>query len=256
MIYLYGLLDGDIPALTSAIQGMPGLEAPVECSQIGDWALVHSNCGPEEIIPRRRLMLAHARVQEAMMPFGTVLPTRFGLVAEGLEEVRVLITGRAPIIRAEFERVRGCVELGLRIQFDRAAALAATLAEHADLARERDRLARLGREAGFAMAEFGGKLADRLDQRRGRAQSTLLKALVPLLRDHVLRRPDEDVEVLRCEILLPAAEQTSFMQRVEDISRSLEFAPGAEPMISVIGPVPPYNFVRLSLASAPEEKVA
>ena len=256
MIYLYGLIQGDIAGMTVALMGMQGLEAPVEFAQIGDWGLVFSPHESAEIQPRRRLMLAHTRVQEAMMPWGTVLPARFGLIAQGLEEVAPLITARAPVIAAEFARVEGCVELGLRIGFDRAAALAATLAEDGELSRDRDRLRGLGREAHFAMAEFGGKLADRLDRRRGQAQSALIKALSPLWRSHVLRRPDEDTEVLRAEILIPEAEQTAFLAAVEEATRALTFAPGAEPMIALIGPVPPYNFVRLSLALETEEQAA
>ncbi len=256
MIYLYGLIDGDLPAMTSALTDMQGLEAPVEITRIGDWGLVHSTHASAEIEPRRRLMLIHTRVQEAMMPFGTVLPARFGLIARDLEEVIGLITARAPVIASEFARVAGCVELGLRVSFDRPTALAATLTEDGDLARERDRLSRMGREAHFAMAEFGGKLADRLDRRRGQAQSALLKALLPLVRNHVLRRPDEDTEVLRCEILLPEADQALFLQKVEEAALTLTFAPGAEPMITLVGPVPPYNFVRLSLALETEEQAA
>lgn len=256
MIYLYGLIEGDIAGLGLALTGMQGLEGPVEITQIGDWGLVHSPHGSAEIEPRRRLMLIHTRIQEAMMPFGTVLPARFGLIARDLAEVQPLITGRAPVIASEFARVAGCVELGLRVNFDRATALAATMAEDGELLRERERLSRMGREGHFAMAEFGGKLADRLDRRRGQAQSALLKAILPLIRSHVLRRPDEDTEVLRAEVLLPEADQASFLQAVEEACLGLTFAPGAEPMITLVGPVPPYNFVRLSLALESEEQAA
>lgn len=256
MIYLYGLIDGDIAGLRQALNGMQGLESELEITQIGEWGLVHSAHASAEIEPRRRLMLIHTRVQEAMMPFGTVLPARFGLIARDLDEVRPLITARAPVIASEFSRVAGCVELGLRVSFDRATALAATMVEDTELSRERERLSRMGREAHFAMAEFGGKLADRLDRRRGHAQAALIKAILPLIRSHVLRRPDEDTEVLRAEVLLSEPDQASFLQAVEVATRALTFAPGAEPMITLVGPVPPYNFVRLSLALESEEQAA
>lgn len=256
MIYLYGLLEGDTAAMEQTVSGTPGLESHVETTTLSGWGLAYSAQGESEIQPRRRLMLAHARVQEAMMAFGTLLPARFGLVARDLAEVEALIAARAPVIAAEFDRVRGCVEFGLRVRFDRAPALAATLAEDADLRRERDRLQRMGREAHFAMAEFGGRLADRLDRRRGQAQASLLKALLPLARSHVLRRPDEDTEVLRAEFLLASGAEADFLQAAEDCARSLDFAPGCEPVLSLVGPVPPYNFVRLSLSLDQEERAA
>lgn len=256
MIYLYGLIDGDLAALSAALHGQPGLEAPVEVDRIGGWGLVHSAQSPGEIQPRRRLMLAHTRVQEVMMPFGTVLPARFGLVARDLAEVEALVKARAAVIAAEFAKVAGLVEIGLRIGFDRPPALAATLAEDPALQRERDRLARLGAKAHFAMAEFGGKLADRLDRRRGQAQSTLLKALLPLARSHVLRKPEEDTEVLRAEFLLRPADLPTVLAAAEAAAAALVFAPGAEPRIALVGPVPPYNFVRLSLARDEDERAA
>ena len=133
------------------------------------------------------------------------------------------------------------------IKIERPTALDATLAEHADLRAERDALAGKGPEAHFAIAEFGGRLAEQLDRRRGKGQRMLLDALVPLARAHVLRKPEDDNEVLRSEFLISADAQAEFVTAVEAAVARLDFAPGAEPAIQIIGPVPMYNFVRLSL---------
>jgi hypothetical protein len=156
MIYLYGLVDGDLGQLQGAVIGQAGLEGPVEVTKAGLWGPAWSVHGEAEVQPRRRAMLAHSRIQEA------------------------LIAARASAIAAEFAKEAGAVELGLRIECDRKAALGATLAEDEGLRREGDRLQRLGREAHFAIVEFGGKLADRLDRRRGQAQSQLLKPSFPI----------------------------------------------------------------------------
>lgn len=256
MIYLYGLIETLQPQLAVDLADVPGLQAPLQTHAIGPWTLVFSEHDSAEILPKRRLLLAHTRVLEALLAYGTVLPARFGLVASGLASVDAMITAKASVLTTEFARVHGCFELGIRIRFPRQPALAATLAEDTGLARMRDQLAKLGPEAHFALAEFGGKLADRLDRRRGAAQQQVLRTLVPLCRSHVLRKPEDDTEVLRAEFLIPAQDHHSFVAAVESAALASTFAPGCDPDIQVIGPVPMYNFVRLSLALDPEEEAA
>lgn len=256
MIYLYGLIEQPVSQMEQHLTTTPGLQGPLQTCPIGPWALVFSDHDDAEILPKRRLLLAHTRVLEHLLALGTILPARFGLVADNLAKVETMILAKAPTITQEFARVHGCFELGIRVNYPRRPALDATLAEDQGLLRERDRLAKLGPEAHFAMAEFGGRLADRLDRRRGAAQAQLLRALVPLCRGHVLRKPEEDTEVLRAEFLISAEGQAAFIAAVEQATLPLTFAPGAEPAIQVVGPVPMYNFVRLSLALDPQEKVA
>lgn len=256
MIYLYGLAEASPDDMRAALYGFSGLQAPLEVTQFNDWVLVHSQQDDAEILPKRRLMLAHTRVLEQMLGVGTVLPARFGLVAASLAQTETLITARAPVIGEEFARIRGCVEVGVRIRYPRQAALDATLEENADLRAARDALRHKGPEAHFAIAEFGGKMADLLDRRRSHAQKTLLGILAPLAHNHVLRAPEDDTEVLRAEFLIKASEQDSFESAVEAATQDLTFAPGEEPKIQFIGPVPVYNFVRLSLSADLDEAAA
>ena len=247
MIYLYGLLDQ--PLLEdSALTNLTGLQNSPQAVSIGDRTLIYENHDGSEIQPRRRLMLQHTRVLEHLMRFGTVLPARFGLVATALDVVKKLINDKSTEIAAEFKKLQGCVELGVRISFSRDAALAATLIADPVLQARRTRLMGLGPEAHFARAEFGQALADSMDRRRGAAQKSLLVGLKPFLRDFVLRSPDSDVEVLRLETLIAASEEAEIIKEIEKLARECAFAPASEPHIQIIGPAPAYNFVRLSLA--------
>ena len=255
-VYLYGLIEAPPEGLVADLSHLPGLQGPLQIHRIGPWGLVFSDHDTAEILPKRRLLLTHTRVLEEMLRFGTVLPARFGLVSDTVEKVEGLILAKSATITREFARVHGCFELGIRVNYPRKPALDATLAQDPALRREREKLSRMGPEAHFALAEFGGKLADRLDRRRGAAQAQLLHALVPLCRSHVLRSPEEDTEVLRAEFLIPTPTQTDFIAAVERACHALTFAPGAEPVIQVIGPVPMYNFVRLSLALDQQEEAA
>ncbi|MEM8539120.1 MAG: GvpL/GvpF family gas vesicle protein, partial [Pseudomonadota bacterium] len=246
MIYLYGLVDADTTTVAQALDGYQGLQAPVAVAQAGAWAIVHSAQDAEEILPKRRLMLAHTRVVEQMLTAGPVLPARFGLVAQDLEQTCALVAARQEDITAAFAKIRGAVEVGVRIRFPRDAALAATLAADPALAAERDRLQSAGVEAHYAMAGFGGKLAEQLDRRRGAAQRALLSDLVPRAADHLLRAPEDDTEVLRAEFLIAENRLAEFEAAVQAAAMALAFAADAEPTIQIVGPVPAYNFIQLN----------
>lgn len=256
MIYLYGLAEATPSDITPSLDGTMGLQSPLEINSIGRWSLIHSVQDDEEILPRRRLMLAHTKVLECMLPVAPVLPARFGLVAASLEEAVDLIEEQHTQISDAFDRIRACVELGVRVSFDRQDALASTLEAEPALSSERDALSKQGAEARFAMADFGGRLADQLDRRRGMAQAALLDALRPMVRDHVLRAPDSDTQALRAEFLVEAAAQDAFIGALQTAAAALPFAPDAEPEIQIIGPAPFYNFVQLHLTSTKDEVAA
>jgi len=247
-LYLYGLASDPDPDLAATLEGVDGLsgERPALLG-LGGRAVIASphECG--EILQTRRRMLAHTRVLETAMSAATVLPMRFGLVASDMADVEAMIAEHAADIDTQLARIEGQVEIGLRIRFPREAALAALLAERPELAAERDRLRGRGAGAHFERIELGRRVAEGLDRRRTEAQRQLAARIGPLCTDHVLRTPEEDVEVLRAECLLPADAEPGFAAAVQEAVAPCVFAPDAEPAIRLVGPVPPYHFVDLVL---------
>ena len=215
--YLYGLLApparGTLAQMQAAAAGVTSLGGPVALSAVEGMLLVHCPCDLAEISQTRRNMLAHTRMLEALMPLATCLPVRFGVIAQDLAEVARMIHERRAELVGHAQRLLDHVEIGLRVRFPRDRALAQLMAETPDFVAERDRLMGQGAGAHFARADFGRRLAEALDARRTRDQKRLLAALRPHVRDHVLRAPEEDVEVLRAEFLIPAAGVDAFVRR-------------------------------------------
>jgi hypothetical protein len=149
--------------------------------------------------------------------------------------------------------VDGQAEFGLRIGFPRQAALDATLASRADLAVERRRLMGAARPPHMAMAEFGRRLAEALDRRRGAVQKALVASIVPRARAHVLAVPESDVDVLNLHLLIAPARIEAVAAMAGEAAVRSGFAPGAEPSIRIVGPVPPFNFVQLAIGAARSE---
>jgi len=249
MRYLYALLPGQGPLPLDSLAQMTGVKgAAVDVSPVGPYHLVHSAHDGAELLRTRRLMLAHTRVLEALLGACPLLPMRFGLVAESLAEIDALVREAQPRIDAEFARITGNSEIGLRISWPRDRALSRLLEVDPTLARARDALLGRGAEAHFDRIELGRRVAEALERRRTDAQSALLRHLAPLCRDHVLRVPEEDVEVLRMECLVPeAGGEDRVVAAALEAAATVDFAGAEEPMVKVVGPVPPFNFVNLPL---------
>ncbi|MEM9342705.1 MAG: GvpL/GvpF family gas vesicle protein [Pseudomonadota bacterium] len=249
MIYLYGLTNAPD---ASALDTLEGVTGPVQTTALESGpTLIHSPHDGAEVRAKRKALLAHARVLETALTSGTVLPMRFGLVARDLDEVAELVAAKSATIDEHFDRLSGLIELGLRVTFDTQQALQYQLSRDSALAAQRAALAK-ARSDHMAQAEFGRRLGDALDRHRTDCQRALLTALRPHVSDLVVRTPEAEAQLLAADILIPADAQDDIAQRVDTLARDTGFLPEAEPQIRLVGPVPPYNFVRFDLGRLAE----
>jgi hypothetical protein len=248
--YVYGLLEPGHPANPGTLAGQEGVTGPIRLTDLPTARLVHGPAVTGEILPRRRLLLAHARILEVLARVGSVLPMRFGMQADPAA-LGAVLAAQAEEVEKQFDAVRGCAEYGIRVSFPREAALSVIVSNDPDLASERARLAERGGTGRMEAADFGRRLAERLDRKRAAAQRELLTALAPDLAAHVLRAPEDDVQTLAIDALVSASRAEGLAARIETLARSSAFAPGAEPFVRLVGPGPAYSFVRLTLDTAP-----
>ncbi len=253
MIYLYGLLAGNTPPDADALGELCGVTGAVRSMPTAAGHLLFGEAADLRILPKRRHMLAHARVLERCMDFGPLLPMRFGMVVEGSEEIVAMLEAAGPTLARQLARVAGHAEFGLKVAFPRQVALEATLAADPALAAEHRRLLAATVPQHMAAADFGRRLAEGLDRRRGQVQKALVAAIAPACRAHVVVAPEDDVQVLHLHALLPPDRAEEFAVGAEKAAAASGFAPGAMPIVQLVGPVPPFNFTRISLGSAQSE---
>jgi Gas vesicle synthesis protein GvpL/GvpF len=105
-------------AFTEASASLPDVtgidQAPLETHAAGGLGAVVSR---HDTTPSasEEAIVAHARVVEALAEANeAVLPARFGGVHQEPDALRAAIAEREPELLAALERVRGCVELGVR----------------------------------------------------------------------------------------------------------------------------------------------
>ncbi len=95
------------------VQGLEG--APLDRRRCDDFDLVVSEHAAE-VEPSEEAVLAHARVVEALMPHAdALLPARFGLAFADSAALEEALREKAATLEESLERVRGRVELGVRV---------------------------------------------------------------------------------------------------------------------------------------------
>jgi hypothetical protein len=189
--------------------------------------------GPVEAT--RRNLLAHADVVEQLHEELVVLPARFGYVLESRDEALELLA--LPEIESLLARHERTCELTLKGTYEES--VLAEIAAGLQPLREAYRAAP-SVDVGIALGEAVG---EGLSGRRSRDASLVLDALGPLVLDVVTGEPAGELAAFDLALLVER-------DRVEAIEAQLEELAGrlSPPLhFKLVGPLPPYSFVRLAL---------
>jgi hypothetical protein len=115
VIYAYGIAE-PTPDLPPARRGIGG--AALRLHETGGLAVVYSRHRSLRPRPSAALVLQHERVVEAIMACAPVLPMRFGTRLDSTDKLDEAIAGRRDALLSALDRVRGRVELGIRVVGD------------------------------------------------------------------------------------------------------------------------------------------
>jgi len=164
-LYAYGLTEG-IDSLPEPLNGIN--DAAVYIFKVGDFSLLVSAFSGDTVPVNRDNALAHAAVVRSVLDRTTPLPFRFGTVVTD-RQLESYVRARREGLQAKLELVRGCVEMSVKIIWDRGRTEPAPANNHSEgtpgtafLKEKRREL--LGSEA---RAEEAKKIARWLEERLG-----------------------------------------------------------------------------------------
>jgi hypothetical protein len=112
MLYLYGFSSPP-----TSLPRMTGIaEAALSAESFDGIDAIVSTLDAAAVEPTEASILAHARVVDELAAANdAVVPARFGRGFEDEDSLRAAVVERSSDLKAALERVRGCVELGLRV---------------------------------------------------------------------------------------------------------------------------------------------
>jgi len=218
VLYLYGLIEDRPVPMVAGICG-----APITTSVCGDLAAVVSEHEELDLAPTEPKLWEHESVLEKLMEQGPVLPVRFGVTFANTEAVRRELEPRHEGLAAALERVRGRVEVSVRV-----------LEHSASLPVPR-------RNGASSLGPGQRYLRARLERRRGAIEiaERIRQELLPLVVEERPGTPMAPGTLLASSYLIDASQLEAFRARAEVLqSRS----GGA---VVCTGPWPPYNFTEV-----------
>lgn len=218
MLHLYGIVEPQVACAGVGLGGEPLV--PIACGEVV--AVVSEHARPLDSKPREDALWEHEGVLETLLDSGSVLPVRFGVCFADREALRTEVQPRSAELAAALDRVRGKVELGVRL-----------------LAREPGGpppAAEIDADAGAGARYLLGRLQVRRDA--ARSLDTVRSRLAPLAvaeRSDLFPRPGT---LAAAAFLVEQAAVEAFRREARNLERDLEGV-----ALICTGPWPPYNFV-------------
>ncbi len=112
MIYLYAITE----AIERPFEALCGVDfAPLSYLHQGRLTAVVSRVSSPVLAPTPRRLWQHEQVVEAVMNRNPVLPARFSTIVTDEATVSSRMEDLNPVLVEDLERLRGCVELSLRV---------------------------------------------------------------------------------------------------------------------------------------------
>src|SRR5690606_10042980 len=204
---------------------------------------VVSRAAPARCRPTRENLLAHELVNEAVMRRHAMVPMSFGTVFESERDVVALLEGAERPLRELLALLRGKIELGVKVRWDRPRVLAELEREEPMLRDLRDGSEGPGRPGARSRTRYGRALERALESRARELKGSAYQALRPLAVTGRTRRAVGDDLLLDVAFLVENAREEDFDRAVD----ALVARHRGELRFDYTGPWPPYSFVNVRL---------
>lgn len=242
--YLYGIIDAPAPA-TFDVPAIGGRGDEVHTITLGRLAAVVSNSPRIEYDNSRRNMLAHTRVLEQVMAHHTLLPVCFGTVGSDAAVItEKILRERRDELLGLLEQMRGRAELGLKASWREEVVFEEVLAENPGIRKLRDSL--VGRspdKSHYERIQLGEQIGQALERKRREDEQRVLDRVRAFVHKSRLNKVIGDRMVINAAFLV----DTALEAQLDASIRAMDEEWGARLSFKYVGPVPPYNFVTISI---------
>jgi hypothetical protein len=197
-----------------------------------------------ELLGRRRELLDHGGVLEAVQHRQTVLPMQFGVVAPDDDTVREhILAPNYEGLRSQLDELDDHAEFGLRGTYDDDVMMRLLLRDDPELRQLHERMGARGGGSYQERITFGQAIAQRITTARQRDETAVADRLNPHAARSVFAEPATDLGCVDAGFLVARTSVAPFREAVE----ALVADAGDRIRFRFVGPLPPYRFVDLRL---------
>ncbi len=239
--YIYAVM----PASVEWMSGLSGIDGGLLYTvSEGRLSAVVSDVANGKIRPERRHLAAHQDVLRRLVKENTVLPVRFGTIADSIEAVEEILSQKAEIFLEQLQRVAAKAEMGLRVTWDVPNIFEYFVNTHPELRAARDRLFGTNREPSHEDRIELGRMFERILNEDREARTRDVEEILAPRCFEIKRNPcRSEREVMNLACLVGRDAQTEFEAGVFQAAKRFDnnFA------FDYNGPWAPYNFVDVDL---------
>jgi hypothetical protein len=247
--YVYCIIRADRPLRFGRI-GIGSQPTEVHSVNHRDLAAVVSDTPLEVYDPTRENVLAHERVNEAVMRDRTVIPMSFGTVFKTGQDIEELLRSAYDAFRDVLIKMENKVEFGLKVLWEPSEIIAQIETQDENLRRLSQEINDRRGSTYFARMQYGRLVDNLLQERSAELLGEIFGALRAVAIASRTNKPIGDKMILNAAFLVDRRGEPEFDNRVKEIGER-----HPELQIRYTGPWPPYNFVniRLKLERATED---
>jgi hypothetical protein len=239
--YVYCIMQAAGPLRFGSI-GIGSETAEVHTVNYRDIAAVVSDTPLEVYDPTRENVLAHERVNEAVMREHTVIPMSFNTVFKTREDIIELLRTAYDAFRDVLGKMQDKLEFGLKVVWDPELVIREIEKENENLRLLRQEISSQTGSTYFARMQYGRLVDSLLQDRSEHLVSEIFAALADVAVASRANKPIGDKMILNAAFLVARDRESDFDVKVKEID-----AKYANLKFKYTGPWPPYNFVNIRL---------
>jgi hypothetical protein len=239
--YVYCIIEAD-EALRFGPIGIGGEPAEVHTVNYKDIAAVVSDTPLEVYDPTRENVLAHERVNEAVMKRFTVIPMSFNTVFKTREDIIELLRTAYDAFRDVLVKMEDKLEFGLKVVWEPEIVIREIEKENENLRLLRQEISSQKGSTYFARMQYGRLVDSLLQDRSEQLVSEIFSALGDVSVASRANKPIGDKMILNAAFLVTRDRESDFDSKVKEIDATY-----ANLKLKYTGPWPPYNFVNIRL---------
>src|ERR671931_1987382 len=239
--YVYCVIRSEDPLRFGAI-GLGSVPAEVSTVHYKDIAAVVSDTPLEVLDATRENVLAHERVNEAVMRDHTVIPMSFGTVFKTRDDIIEMLRGAYSAFIDVLLKMEDKVEFGLKVLWERDEVVKQIEREDDDVRHLKGEIASQSGPTYFARVQYGRLVESALQARSERYVGEIFEALRDVAVASRANKPIGDKMIMNAAFLVARDRELAFDQRVKEIGARFD-----KLTFKYTGPWPPYNFVNIRL---------
>jgi len=240
--YIYGIVEEP----KTRKFGFPGVgDAEVYTINHDGIAAIVSDTELQEIDPTRKNVHAHTVVQDELLKEYTLLPMGFGMIAASEGEARRLLEKNYEGLVGELNRLVGKVEVEVKVFWDREAVIKELQGENQELTKLKSKIsAALSVTEAQRLLIEAGKLVERIvtDWKTNYAE-LVYTTLKKLSHDAQVNNLVGIKNLLNASFLIEKPRECVFKEEVYKLDSKFQ----GKVNFKYVGPLPPYNFIKLKL---------